>query len=153
MKRLIALTVTALIATPAAAEGWSHTSAPMGQKEGKIVLSSEADGEYGITYSCTAAQSEVSFFVKSMQIAEGKSEIRVDGAEVASGNTEYNSAWDETSFSSEVMAEYGAPQKAVHNDLIEALAGGQSVIWVTPNGASYEITLTGSADIRRCKMD
>lgn len=153
MKRLIAVTAAALIATPAFAEEWSHVSAPMGQKEGGIRLSSEADGDYGINYSCAFSYSKVSFSVKSMQVAEGESEIRVDGDEVITGNTSYDSAWNETTFLSAVETEYGDAQKARHNALIEALASGRTVSWVTPNGASYDIPLTGSSNIRRCKMD
>lgn len=144
------LLALALMSAPAAAQDWMHTSAPMGQYEGGVRVD---DGAYGVSYACGPGYSNVSLFADGVHVVAGESRVLVDGEEIASGNTVYNSARDTTAFTSEVKTNYGDAQKAAYNAVISAIASGQELTWVTPTDAEFVIPLTGSASIRNCVME
>ena len=139
---------SALMAGPALAE-WRHAAAPMGQFEGGISLEGDA---HGITYGCADSYGTLDFFAKGIHVSAGESVIRIDGQEVARGNTQYNSRPDLTRFSLNVQRSYGPGGWTQYNAAINALASGTEAVWETPSGAVFAIPLTGSAGIRSCLM-
>lgn len=131
------------------AQEWSHAAPGLGQYEG--LLETE-DGAMGINYACADSYSQVGFKANGVHVAAGVSTITVDGEQVATGNTTYNSKWDATSFTTRVEAEWGPKLKNEHNKLVQALAEGAEAVWTTPSGKSFTFTLKGSSDIVSCLL-
>lgn len=142
--------ITVCLAGAATAEGWTHASPGLSQFEGTFDASG---GNYGMNYACSPSYSQIGFRAQGLHIAAGESKISVDGVELVSGNTTYNSKWDATSFTNQVEAEWGARLKEAHNNLINALARGTEAIWTTPSGDSFTIDLTGSSGIKNCVIE
>jgi hypothetical protein len=132
------------------ASGWQHAAAPMGQFEGYF---ESEDETVRVDYGCTGFSSSVQFSAEGQHIAAGVSQIMVDGAEVASGNTVYHSMRNETVFTSDIRAEWGDPVKDAHNRLITSIAGGKEAVWITPDGTEFTISLRGSSAIRNCVLE
>lgn len=148
--RLIAIALTtSLLAGPAMSQQWGHAAAPMGQFEGGISLEGE---EASISYGCAGFYGNVDFYAKGVQVDAGESVIRVDGQEVARGNTQYNSTSDTTTFGLNVRQEWGPDRWGAYNGVINALASGSEAVWETPSGAVFSFPLAGSAEIRSCLM-
>lgn len=139
-----------LAASGAMAQDWTHAAAAMGQFEGGV---RSADDTHGIDYSCNPNMSQIGFFADGVHVAAGESTISVDGTELVSGNTTYNSSWDATSFTNRVEARWGDKLIDEHNALVDALASGYEASWTTPSGETYTFDLTGSADIKSCLVD
>jgi hypothetical protein len=140
---------TALMAEPALAE-WRHAAAPMGQFEGGVALEGDTAG---IGYGCADSYGTLEFYAKGIHVAAGESVIRIDGQEVARGNTQYNSVPDLTRFSLNVQRSYGPGGWTQYNAAINALASGTEAVWETPTGETFSFSLDGSAKIRSCLMN
>lgn len=148
--RLIALALTtSLLAGPALSQQWGHAAATMGQFEGGVSLEG---GEAWISYGCAGFYGNVDFSAKGVQVDAGESVIRVDGQEVARGDTQYNSNSDTTTFGLNVRQEWGPDRWGAYNGVINALASGSEAVWETPSGAVFTFPLAGSAEIRSCLM-
>jgi hypothetical protein len=141
---------TMLVATAAFAQDWRHASAPMGQYEGGISLDTDS---YGAYYGCAGSFGNLTFFAKGVHVGAGESVIRVDGREVARGNTQYNSVPDDTRFSIDVQHSFGPAGWTRYNELILAIAAGAEALWETPTGEVFIFPLSGSAQIRSCLME
>lgn len=131
------------------AQVWDHAAAPMGQFEGRISL---GEGAYGIYYGCSGSFGSLTFFAEGVHVGAGESVIRVDGREVARGNTQYNSIPDNTRFSVDVQHSFGPAGWTRYNDLISAIAAGSEAVWETPIGEEFVFPLSGSARIQSCLM-
>lgn len=148
--RLAALAMTAaLLAAPALAEEWRHASAPMGQYEGGVSVDGDA---HGISYGCSGISGSLTFYATGVHVAAGESVIRVDGREVARGNTQYNSTPNLTRFALDVQHSYGPGGWTRYNGAINALASGTEAVWETPTGETFRFPLSGSAKVRSCLM-
>lgn len=141
--------VVTVVAAPAISQEWEHAAAPMGQFEGRISLDGDAFGAY---YGCADSFGNFTFFAKGVHVGAGESIIRIDGREVARGNTQYNSVPDDTRFSLDVQRSFGLNGWTRYNDLISAIAAGSEAVWETPTGEEFIFPLSGSAQIRSCLM-
>lgn len=157
MMKLLSTTLFVILASftaAAAAEtapSWHFAAAGMGQYEGGVTLE---DGSAGITYSCSGLGAHLTFWAKGMHIAPGKTQITVDGKEIALARPQagYLSLNDQTTQSLDVAADYGKQMKGEINAVISALAKGKEAVWTTPNGDSFTFPLAGSSNITHCKM-
>jgi hypothetical protein len=148
LSRTCLLAALTLAAQSAAAAEWTHVPLMLGQFEGHY-----STDESSIFYSCSGLSSSVSFSANGLHVAKGDSSIKVDGKEVLSGNTVYNSTRDITSIGERVEQQYGDRLKNEYNTIINALASGNEAVWTTPNGETFTFDLTGSSDIRNCLVN
>ncbi len=147
----IALSLTlALLTGPALAQEWGHAAAPMGQYEGGISM---GDGAYAISYGCAGFYGTVSLHATGVHVAAGQSVLRVDGVEVARGNTVYNSESDATVYEFRAEREWDPKLWEPYNRVVNALASGTEAVWEAPSGETFSFPLTGSAEIRSCLMN
>lgn len=144
---LLAAALLPLSFIPAQAGEWQHAAASMGQFEGRIQME---DGAYGVDYGCSHISSSVGFFAEGAHVAKGLGSLHVDGEEVYSGPTTYNSKLDRTMIEASGREEYGPESKAGINKVLNALGSGMEAVWTTPDGTSFTVPLTGSAKIKSC---
>lgn len=138
-------------AAPALAEGWSHSTAGMGQFEGGF--ESAGPKSLYLTYSCSFTASRLSLGVSGLEASPGLARLLVDGEMIAEEGVIYASRSDITSITIEALRDYGQAAMDTHNDILRAIAEGTTLIWELPNGTTHEISLEGSAEIASCRFE
>lgn len=146
----VALAITAIAATSASANNWTHSPLIAGQYEGQW---RSADDLQVMGYGC-AFYSRVSFFTDNVKV--GATKIVVDGATVFEGVSEQQDFGDKhlwMSVGHNTEATNNLADKATYNAVLDALANGKEAQLVSADGevlGSY--SLDGSKGIDRCKV-
>lgn len=137
-----ALALTVFIAgASAAAAAWTHAAAPGGQFEGG------ATGQgVSLSYGCSGIGSGLRISVPGDHA--GPVQVSVDGRQITSFDLAYRANFGESIVDLNAKT---SPRKAELNRMIDALASGRQMTAITADGQTASLSLSGSAQIRRCR--